>query len=56
MLSSSHRLVTQFVREITEGEAREEIYPSVNYLFFISTSLIYERTDKLGKVLCDQEI
>ena len=33
-------LVPQFVCEITKGEAREEIWSSVNYLFFISTSLI----------------
>ena len=32
---------TQFVREITEGEAGEESRSSVSYLFFISTSLIY---------------
>ena len=34
-------LCTQSVHEMTEGEAREEIWSSVNYLFFISTSLIY---------------
>ena len=34
-------LFTQFVCEITEGEAGEEICLSVNYLLFISTSLIY---------------
>ena len=37
---------TQFcptVQEITEGEAREEILSSVNYLFFISSSLIYRK-------------
>ena len=31
-----------FVQQITEeGEAKEEIWSSVNYLFFISTSLIF---------------
>ena len=34
-------LFIQFVHQITEVEAREEIWLSVNYLFFISTSLIY---------------
>ena len=38
-----HSLVTQFVHQITEGEAREEIWLSVDYLFFISTSLIYRK-------------
>ena len=33
-------LFTWLVCEITEGEAGEEIWSSVNYLFFISTSLI----------------
>ena len=33
-------LFTQFACEITEGEAKEEIWSSVNYLFFIFTSLI----------------
>ena len=33
-------LFTQSVHEMTEGEAGEEIWSSVNYLFFISTSLI----------------
>ena len=32
-----------FVCEITEGEAKEEIWSSVNYLFFISTLWIYRR-------------
>ena len=40
-------LFTQFVREITEGAAREEIQSSVNYLFFISTSLIYGRSQEI---------
>ena len=44
-------LCTQSVHEMTEGEAREEIWSSVNYLFFISTS-----SNTLGKVLCDQKI
>ena len=34
-------LFTQFVRKTTEREAREEIWSSVNYLFFISTSFFY---------------
>ena len=33
-------LFTWLVCEITEGEAEEEIWSSVNYLFFFSTSLI----------------
>ena len=40
-------LLTQFVHEITEGEAREEIWSSVNYLFFISTSLIYRENQQV---------
>ena len=40
-------LVLQFVRETTEGAAREEIWPSVNYLFFISTSLMYRKNPKV---------
>ena len=36
-------LFIQFVHQITEVEAREEIWSSVNYLFFITTSLIYEK-------------
>ena len=38
------------VCEFTEYEAREEIWSSVNYLFFIATSLTLERTNKLDKV------
>ena len=33
-------LVTQLFLKVTEGEARAEICASVNYSFFISTSLI----------------
>ena len=33
----SHSLGTEFVWEIPKGEAREEIWSSMNYLFFIST-------------------
>ena len=40
-------LFTQSVHEMTEGEAREEIWSSVNYLFFISTSLIYRRSQHI---------
>ena len=39
-------LFTQSVHEITEGKAREEIWSSVNYLFFISTSLIYGKNQE----------
>ena len=34
-------LFTQFGHEITGWETREKIWPSVNYLFFISTTVIY---------------
>ena len=40
-LSLDAVLFTQFAGEINDAEAREEIWSSVNYLFFISTSLIY---------------
>ena len=33
-------LFTQFVLNITEGEAREQVWSSVSYLFLISTSSI----------------
>ena len=39
-------LFIQFVHQITEVEAREEIWLSVNYLFFISTSLIYGKNQQ----------
>ena len=39
MLSCSQSLFAQVGLKITEGEAREEIWSSFNYLFF--TSLIY---------------
>jgi len=32
---------------MTEGEAGEEIWSSVNYLFFISTSSIYRRNQHI---------
>ena len=35
---------------ITEGEAKEEIWSSVNYLFFISTSLIYRKNRQVTKI------
>ena len=38
---------TQFVSEITGGEAGKEIWLSVNYLFFISTSFIYEKDQQI---------
>ena len=40
-------LFTQFISEITKGEAKEETWSSVNYLFFISTSLIYGKNQKI---------
>ena len=40
-------LFTQFIHEITEGEAREEIWSFVNDLLFISTSLIYEKNQQV---------
>ena len=46
-LSFNTILFTQFVHEITEGEAREEIRSSVNYLFFISASLIYGKNQQI---------
>ena len=61
-LSPSHttyRLVHFFwfsLDTILFTEARQETWPPANYLFFISTSSISERTNKLGKVLCDQKI
>ena len=33
-------LFTPFVHKMTEGEAGESVWSSVNYLFFISISLI----------------
>ena len=44
MLSRLYSLVTQFLHEIMGGEARTEIWSSVNYLFFLSTSLIYRKS------------
>ena len=54
-LSLDAVLFTQFVCEITEGEAREEIWSSVHYFssFLFSST---ERTNRLDKVLCDQKI
>ena len=43
----------QFVHEVTEGEAREEIGSSVNYLVFSFACI--ERTNRLGRVLCGQQ-
>ena len=40
-------LFTQFVHKTTEGEAREEIWSSVNYSFFISTSFIYGKNQQV---------
>ena len=41
------RMVFFFFHEVTEGKAREETWSSVNYLFFISTSLIYGENQKV---------
>lgn len=35
MLSGSHSLVTQFVWEVTEQEAREETWSSLTYFSFL---------------------
>ena len=51
-LSVDSLLCTQFVCKITKRESGEEIWSSINYLFFIPTSLIY-RKNTLSKVLCD---
>ena len=40
-------LLTQLVREITEGAAREEIWSFVNYLFFMFTSLIFGKKQQI---------
>lgn len=40
---------TQSLCEITEGDAREEIQSAVNYLFFISTSLIYRKNLQISQ-------
>ena len=42
-----HSLITQFVQEITEGEAKGETWSSVNYLFFISISLIQGKNQQV---------
>ena len=44
-----HTVWSQFVWEITEGDATEKIWSSVNYLFFISTSLIYGKNQQIGQ-------
>lgn len=41
-------LFTQFVPEITEEEAREEVWSPAGYLIFISTSLIYGKNQQVG--------
>ena len=46
-LSLDAILFSQFVCEITEGGAGEEIRSSVNYLFFNSTSLIYGKNQQV---------
>jgi len=35
--------------EVTEGEAREEIWSSANYRFFITTSLTYGKKRQVRK-------
>ena len=42
-LSLDAILSTQFVWEITEGEAKEEIWSAVHHLFFIFTSFTYRK-------------
>lgn len=42
-------LFTQPLCEIAEGGAREEIQSSVNFLFFISTSLIYGKNPQISQ-------
>lgn len=46
-LSLDAILLTQSIWEITEGEARGEIWSPVNHLFFIFTSLIYRRSQQV---------
>ena len=41
-------IFTQFVPEITEEEAREEVWSPTGYLIFISTSLIYGKNQQVG--------
>lgn len=53
-LSSDVILFTQLFANWRE--AREEIWSSVSSLFFISASLICERTNKVGKGLYEQKI
>ena len=38
---------SQFVPGIAEGEAQEEIWSSVSYLFLISTPLIYRKIQEI---------
>ena len=43
-------MFTQFVPyslKVTEGETGEGIWPPINYLFFISTSLIYRENQQV---------
>ena len=56
-LSSDAILFTQFVHKITAGEAGEEIWSSVKYLFFNSTSLIYRKhqQDRQG-IMCSKDL
>ena len=49
-------LFTQFIHKITEEETGEKVWLSVNYLFFISISLIYWRNQQVRQVLYDQKI
>ena len=43
-------LFTQCV-QTTEGEAREEIWSPVNYLFFMSTALIYGKNQQIRETV-----
>ena len=40
---------SNFVHKVTEGEAREEIWSCVNYLFVISTSFICRKSQQVRK-------
>ena len=48
---SSDAIFAQFVCEITKGEAREDIWSSLHYLLFISTSLMYRKGQQIKQVM-----
>lgn len=57
MLSCLHSLFHTVCLKITEGETGEEIWPPVNYLFFISTSLIYRENQQVRQgIVRDQKL